>query len=53
LRSSDALYDEAFGWALEIADFVRSAVVAVRPTERIIWATTCPTWRRRSGATWC
>jgi diguanylate cyclase (GGDEF)-like protein len=37
LRSSDALYDEAFGWALEIADFVQVGVVAaVRATERII-----------------
>ena len=37
LRSSDALYDEAFGWALEIADFVQvGVVVAVRATERII-----------------
>jgi diguanylate cyclase (GGDEF)-like protein len=37
LRSSDALYEEAFGWALEIADFVQvGVVVAVRATERII-----------------
>jgi diguanylate cyclase (GGDEF)-like protein len=37
LRSSDALYDEAFGWAMEIADFVQvGVVVAVRATERII-----------------
>ncbi|WP_296950513.1 diguanylate cyclase [uncultured Massilia sp.] len=37
LRSADALYDEAFGWALEIADFVQVGVVAaVRATERII-----------------
>lgn len=37
LRSSDALYDEACGWALEIADFVQVGVVtAVRATERII-----------------
>ena len=37
LRSSDALYEEAFGWALEIADFVQVGVVAaVRATERII-----------------
>jgi len=37
LRNSDALYDEAFGWALEIADFVQVGVVAaVRATERII-----------------
>ncbi|HEU4371877.1 MAG TPA: diguanylate cyclase [Telluria sp.] len=37
LRSSDALYDEAFGWALEIADFVQvGVVVAVRASERII-----------------
>lgn len=37
LRVSDALYDEAFGWALEIADFVQvGVVVAVRATERII-----------------
>ncbi|MGK5050512.1 diguanylate cyclase domain-containing protein [Janthinobacterium sp. RB2P8] len=37
LRSSDALYEEAFGWALEIADFVHVGVVAaVRATDRII-----------------
>ncbi|MGB9109431.1 MAG: GAF domain-containing protein, partial [Telluria sp.] len=37
LRSSDAIYEEAFGWALEIADFVQVGVVAaVRATERII-----------------
>jgi diguanylate cyclase (GGDEF)-like protein len=37
LRHSDALYDEAFGWALEIGDFVQVGVVAaVRATERII-----------------
>ncbi len=37
LRSADALYEEAFGWALEIADFVQVGVVAaVRATERII-----------------
>lgn len=37
LRSSDALYEEAFGWALEIGDFVQVGVVAaVRATERII-----------------
>jgi diguanylate cyclase (GGDEF)-like protein len=37
LRSSDAVYEEAFGWALEIADFVQVGVVAaVRATERII-----------------
>lgn len=37
LRSSDALYEEAFGWALEIADFVQVGVVAaVRATDRII-----------------
>jgi diguanylate cyclase (GGDEF)-like protein len=37
LRSSDALYDEALGWALEIADFVQvGVVVAVRASERII-----------------
>jgi diguanylate cyclase (GGDEF)-like protein len=37
LRSSDALYEEAMGWALEIADFVQVGVVAaVRATERII-----------------
>ena len=37
LRSSDALYEEAFAWALEIADFVQVGVVAaVRATERII-----------------
>ena len=37
LRSSDALYEEAFGWALEIADFVQVGVVAaVRATERLI-----------------
>ncbi|MEG2962994.1 MAG: hypothetical protein RR860_09935, partial [Janthinobacterium sp.] len=37
LRSSDALYEEAFAWALEIADFVQvGVVVAVRATERMI-----------------
>jgi diguanylate cyclase (GGDEF)-like protein len=37
LRSSDGLYEEAFGWALEIGDFVQVGVVAaVRATERII-----------------
>lgn len=37
LRSSDALYEEAFGWALEIADFVQVGVVAaVRATDRLI-----------------
>ncbi|MGK5077300.1 diguanylate cyclase domain-containing protein [Janthinobacterium sp. HLX7-2] len=37
LRSSDALYEEAFAWALELADFVQVGVVAaVRATERII-----------------
>ncbi|MBA5605013.1 diguanylate cyclase [Duganella sp. FT3S] len=37
LRSSDALYDEAFGWALEIADYVQVGVVAaVRATDRLI-----------------
>jgi diguanylate cyclase (GGDEF)-like protein len=37
LRSSDAVYEEAFGWALEIGDFVQVGVVAaVRATERII-----------------
>jgi hypothetical protein len=37
LRSSDALYEEAFGWALEIGDFVQvGQVVGVRATERII-----------------
>jgi diguanylate cyclase (GGDEF)-like protein len=37
LRSSDALYEEAFGWALEIADFVQVGVVAaVRATDRMI-----------------
>lgn len=37
LRHSDALYEEAFGWALEIGDFVQVGVVAaVRATERII-----------------
>lgn len=37
LRMSDALYEEAFGWALEIGDFVQVGVVAaVRATERII-----------------
>jgi diguanylate cyclase (GGDEF)-like protein len=37
LRSSDALYEEAFGWALETGDFVQVGVVAaVRATERII-----------------
>ncbi|MBC7454430.1 MAG: diguanylate cyclase [Massilia sp.] len=37
LRNSDALYDEAFGWALELADYVQvGVVVAVRATERLI-----------------
>jgi len=37
LRHADALYDEAFDWALEIADFVQvGVVVAVRATERLI-----------------
>lgn len=37
LRSSDRLYEEAFGWALDIADFVRVGVVAaVRATDRLI-----------------
>ncbi|MEX5748059.1 diguanylate cyclase [Massilia sp. X63] len=37
LRISDALYEEAFGWALELGDFVQVGVVAaVRATERII-----------------
>jgi diguanylate cyclase (GGDEF)-like protein len=37
LRNSEALYEEAFGWALEIADFVQVGVVAaVRATERMI-----------------
>jgi diguanylate cyclase (GGDEF)-like protein len=37
LRSSDALYDEALGYALESADFVQVGVVAaVRATERLI-----------------
>jgi len=37
LRSSDALYEEAYGWALEIADFVQVGnVTAVRATERLI-----------------
>jgi diguanylate cyclase (GGDEF)-like protein len=37
LRSSDALYDEAFGWALDIADYVQVGVVAaVRATDRLI-----------------
>lgn len=37
LRSSDALYEEAFACALEIADFVQvGVVVAVRATERMI-----------------
>jgi diguanylate cyclase (GGDEF)-like protein len=37
LRSSDALYEEAFGWALESADFVQVGnVAAVRATERLI-----------------
>ncbi len=36
LRDSDALYDEALGWALEIGDFVQvGVVVAVRATDRI------------------
>ncbi|CAH0296696.1 Phytochrome-like protein cph2 [Massilia sp. Bi118] len=37
LRESEALYEEAFGWALEIGDFVQVGVVAaVRATDRII-----------------
>jgi diguanylate cyclase (GGDEF)-like protein len=37
LRNSDALYEEAFGWALEIGDFVQVGQVAgVRATERLI-----------------
>jgi diguanylate cyclase (GGDEF)-like protein len=37
LRASDTLYEEAFGWALEIGDFVQVGLVAaVRATERII-----------------
>ncbi|MBA5686843.1 diguanylate cyclase [Rugamonas apoptosis] len=37
LRSSDTLYDEAFGWALDIADYVQVGVVAaVRATDRLI-----------------
>ena len=37
LRDSDALYDEALGWALEIGDFVQvGVVVAVRATDRVI-----------------
>ena len=37
LRHSDALYEEALGWALEIGDFVQVGVVAaVRATERLI-----------------
>jgi diguanylate cyclase (GGDEF)-like protein len=37
LRSSDLLYDEAFGWALDIADYVQVGVVAaVRATDRLI-----------------
>ncbi len=37
LRSSDAVYDEAMGWALEIGDFVQVGVVAaVRATDRLI-----------------
>ncbi|WP_426192803.1 diguanylate cyclase [Massilia sp. DWR3-1-1] len=36
LRDSDVLYDEAFGWALEIGDYVQVGVVAaVRATDRI------------------
>ena len=36
LRDSDALYDEALGWALEIGDYVQvGVVVAVRATDRI------------------
>ena len=43
LRSSDAVYEEAFGWALEIADFVQVGVVAaVRATDRIILADYLP-----------
>lgn len=37
LRHSDALYEEALGWALEIGDFVQVGLVAaVRATERLI-----------------
>lgn len=37
LRNSDALYEEALGWALEIGDFVQVGLVAaVRATERLI-----------------
>lgn len=37
LRHSDALYQEAMGWALEIGDFVQVGLVAaVRATERLI-----------------
>ncbi|MFL6709516.1 MAG: diguanylate cyclase, partial [Massilia sp.] len=36
LRDSDACYDEALGWALEIGDFVQvGVVVAVRATDRV------------------
>jgi diguanylate cyclase (GGDEF)-like protein len=37
LRRSEAIYEEAFGWALEIGDYVQVGVVAaVRATDRII-----------------
>lgn len=37
LRESDALYEEALAWALEIGDYVQVGVVAaVRATERLI-----------------
>jgi diguanylate cyclase (GGDEF)-like protein len=37
LRGSDAIYEEAFAWALEIGDFVQVGVVAaVRATDRLI-----------------
>lgn len=47
LRDSEALYDEAFGWALEIADFVQvGVVVAVRATERLILGDYLPDLRQ-------
>ncbi len=50
LRRSDALYDEAFGWALEIADYVQvGVVVAVRATERIILGDYLPQLLRDIG----
>jgi diguanylate cyclase (GGDEF)-like protein len=50
LRSSDALYDEALGWALEIADFVQvGVVVAVRATERIILGDYLPDLLQATG----